>query len=127
VASLVGKTLIIFYNITFAFFLAKKFLPSEKRSWPIFCMDIWKQFTASIFAHFLNMVLAVMLEMVTGHGDGCVWYFTNHTLDCFLGSILNFAMFQLVDSYAIKHGIEELKSGVYFQESVQMETDAEGN
>ena len=108
-------------------FIAKKYLPSEKRTWPIFCMDIWKQFTASFFAHFLNMVLAVLLEKFTGKGDGCVWYFTNHTLDCFLGSVLNFAMFQLVDSYAVKHGIEELKSGVYFQESVQMETDEEGN
>ena len=45
--------------------VAKKFMPGEKRSWKVFCLDIWKQLSTSLFAHFLNLFLSVYLLELT--------------------------------------------------------------
>ena len=83
-------------------------------------MDIWKQLGASCFGHFLNMVLAMYLQQLTGSGNGCVWYFMNHSLDCTFGLMICYALFKVVDIIAVTHGIEALKSGVYMNEDVKL-------
>lgn len=103
--------------------VVKKFLPSEKRSWKVFCLDIWKQLSTSLFAHFVNVFLAVYLENMTNYGNGCVWYFMNLSLDCVFGLILAYILFKIVDHYAVKYNIEVLKSGVYMDESVNLLND----
>lgn len=100
--------------------VAKKFLPSEKRSWKIFCLDIWKQLGTSLLAHFLNVFLSVYLEESTNSGNGCVWYFMNFLLDSIFGLVLAYIFFKIVDHYALKYNIEVLKSGVYMDESVNL-------
>jgi len=100
--------------------VVKKFLPSEKRTWKVFCLDIWKQLSTSLFAHFVNVFLAIYLEEMTDFGNGCVWYFMNLSLDCIFGLLIAYILFLIVDHYAVKYNIEVLKSGVYMDESVNL-------
>ena len=100
--------------------VVKKFLPNEKRSWKIFCLDIWKQLTTSLFAHFLNLFLSVYLHRLTNEGNGCVWYFMNMALDTVFGLCIAYVLFRIVDWFAVRYSIEELKSGVYIDESVNV-------
>lgn len=101
-------------------------MPGEKRSWKVFGLDSLKQIVTSLLAHCMNVVLAVYLLQETKEGNGCVWYFTNHILDCFLGTCFAYFMFKIVDSLAVRYHIEELKSGVYMDESVNVLSEEEG-
>mmetsp|Transcript_8305 Transcript_8305/g.11494 ORF Transcript_8305/g.11494 Transcript_8305/m.11494 type:complete len:146 (+) Transcript_8305:143-580(+) len=103
--------------------VVKKFLPSETRSWKVFCLDIWKQLLTAAFAHFLNLVLAVYLQELTKSGNGCVWYLLTLGLDVGLGTLIAYLCFKIVDETAIKFGIEVLKSGVYTDKNVPVDDD----
>lgn len=100
--------------------VVKKFLPSERRTWKIFCLDIWKQLFTSGFAHCLNLFLSVYLQQITKSGNGCVWYFMNMTLDMVFGTLISYILFRLVDWFADKNQIEVLKHGVYMDEKVDL-------
>jgi hypothetical protein len=71
------------------------------------------------------MVLATILLTHTGSGNGCNWYFTNHSLDCVFGTVFNYVMFAWVDQYAVKNGVDSLKSGMYFT-ATAVEPDVKG-
>ena len=48
--------------------------------------------------------------------------------DVTVGTLLNYALFGLLDHYAVKYGIEELKSGMYVTEDVNLvTTDQQGD
>lgn len=112
--------------VSVTFLVSKKFLHGEKRTWKIFLLDVYKQIICSLFAHFLNVALAIYLQVLTGEGDGCVWYFMNHLLDCFIGMLIAYTLFRIVDRLAVNYGIEELKSGVYVEASVNVLSVEEG-
>jgi hypothetical protein len=95
-------------------------MPGEKRTWRVFCLDIWKQLGASLYAHFLNMLLAAYLKLITASGNGCVWYLLNHSLDCTFGLVICWWLHNTLNNYAVKHNIEVLKSGVYVSEKVDL-------
>ena len=100
--------------------VVKKFLPAEKRTWNVFCLDIWKQLLTSGFGHFLNLFLSIYLEQITGSGNGCVWYLMNLVMDLVFGLAISYFLYNIIDHYAVKYNIEVLKSGVYMDESVNM-------
>jgi len=100
--------------------VVKKFLPGEKRTWKVFCLDIWKQLTTSLFAHFLNIFLSIYLQELTQEGNGCVWYFMNMVLDTIFGLMIAYLLFKIVDHIAITNNIEVLKHGVYMDEKVDL-------
>ena len=74
------------------------------------------------FGHILNVLLSEYLKIITNSGNGCVWYFMNLWGDVTVGTLLNYAFFELLDHYAVKYGIEELKSGMYVTEDVNLVT-----
>ena len=88
------------------FLIVKKFLPGETRTWKVFCLDIWKQMLTALFAHILNVLLAVYLQALTKEGSGCVWYLITVILDVLLGMSIAYLFFKIVDEIAIKYGIE---------------------
>ena len=98
----------------------KKFMPDERRSWKIFILDISKQLVSALIAHFVNLLLALYLHSTLKEGNGCVWYFINLTLDCFVGVFFAYIVFSIVNHFAKKFGIEILKSGVYIDKSVSL-------
>ena len=100
--------------------IIKKFMPDEKRSWKIFILDISKQLVSALIAHFVNLLLALYLHSTLREGNGCVWYFINLSLDCFVGVFFAYIVFSIVGYYAKKFGIEILKSGVYIDKSVSL-------
>ena len=124
ISALVGKYETL-YESNYFIIAVKKFLPGENRSWKVFCFDIWKQLLTALFAHFLNLILAVYLEDLTHEGNGCVWYLVTMLLDTSLGMLFAYILFKIVDEIAIKFGIEVLKSGVYTDKEVPVEPDEE--
>ena len=106
IGSLVGKFPRLPLTLVRDAYLVKKFLPGETRTWKVFCLDIWKQLFTAGFAHTLNLVLAVYLQELTHEGNGCVWYLVTMLLDTFLGLLLAYIFFKIVDELAIKFGIE---------------------
>ena len=86
--------------------LAKKFFPDETRSWKIFCMDIWKQLITAGFAHVLNVFLSEYVSYLTHVGNGCSWYLINVSMDLAVGIPASYTLFKIVDTIAIKFGIE---------------------
>jgi hypothetical protein len=107
--------------------VVKKFLPGEKRTWKVFCLDIWKQLTTSLFAHFLNLFLSVYLQELTQEGNGCVWYFMNLLLDTLFGLMIAYLLFKIVDYVAVTNNIEILKHGVYTDEKVDLVSSDSNN
>ena len=83
--------------------VVKKFFPEERRTWNVFCLDIWKQLLTSLFAHFLNLFLSVYLQELTQEGNGCVWYFMNLFLDTVFGLLIAYCLFRIVDHFAVKY------------------------
>ena len=65
-------------------------------------------------------MLALYLHAELKEGNGCVWYFINLTLDCFLGVLLAYLVFSLVNYFAMLYDIDILKSGVYTDKSVSL-------
>ena len=60
----------------------------------------------ALFAHILNVLLAVYLQALTKEGSGCVWYLITVILDVLLGMTIAYLFFKIVDEIAIKYGIE---------------------
>ena len=60
----------------------------------------------ALFAHVLNVLLAVYLQALTKEGSGCVWYLITILLDVLLGMSIAYLFFKIVDEIAIKFGIE---------------------
>ena len=81
-------------------------MPGETRTWKVFLLDIWKQLSSSLFAHFLNVFLAMYLQKLTNAGNGCVWYLVNFFLDMSVGMLIAYILFKIVDTIAVRFEIE---------------------
>ncbi len=55
--------------------IIKRFQEPHPRPWRIWSMDVGKQMLGSLYAHLLNMLLAMGLTSIAGGGDQCSWYF----------------------------------------------------
>ena len=69
-------------------------------------MDIWKQLITAGFAHVLNVFLAEYVSYLTHVGNGCSWYLINVSMDLAVGIPASYTLFKIVDTIAIKFGIE---------------------
>lgn len=70
--------------LSFASLLVKRKWEMPKRSYRIFMLDISKQGCQAAWAHVLNVILAVYLQLAVNKGNGCEWYFVNFSSDIFL-------------------------------------------
>lgn len=54
--------------------LVKRAKETPRRPWKIWGMDVGKQCIGSLYAHFVNMLLAMGLSTLAGGGlDECAW------------------------------------------------------
>jgi hypothetical protein len=67
---------------------------------------MWKQLSASMFGHMLNVFLAIYLRILTHAGDGCVWYLMNFCFDITVGMALALCIFKVIDTIAVLLEIE---------------------
>lgn len=59
---------------------------SHRRTLEIWKYDVLKQVVASLFAHFMNLIVAFILAKAGNEEEAeCPWYFVNFTFDTFLG------------------------------------------
>ena len=75
---------------------------------------------SALVAHFVNLLLALYLHAELREGNACVWYFINLTLDCFLGVLIAYLVFSVVNYFVMKWDIDVLKSGIYTDKSVSL-------
>ena len=69
-------------------------------------MDVWKQLITAGFAHLLNVFLSVYVTELTHVGNGCSWYLIQLSMDITVGLFISFVLFKIVDTVAVKFGIE---------------------
>lgn len=93
----------------------KRILETPKRVFRVFIRDVSKQIIGSLFAHQLNLLIAI--QMTQGRDaksvDQCMWYFMNYLVDVLLGVFLNWGLVRLVNSVANRYGWQSLQSGDY--------------
>ena len=58
------------------------------------------------FAHVLNVFLSVYVAELTHMGNGCSWYLINLSMDITVGLVISYTLFKIVDTIAVKFGIE---------------------
>lgn len=81
--------------------LVKRAKETPPRPWKIWGMDVGKQCIGSLYAHFVNMLLAMGLSTLAGGGlDECAWYFINYLTDSSLGIILCLVFMKLLECWA---------------------------
>jgi hypothetical protein len=73
-------------------------------------MDTVKQMSSMLFAHFMNVVLAIQLHNISGHGNGCVWYLMNYLCDFFIGMTLSLILLRLMNLLAVRNNYEVMLS-----------------
>lgn len=108
------------FIVTMSILLVKKFMPNERRTWKVFLLDISKQVITSGFMHVCNLYLSMYLVSLTQSANGCHFYLINVTVDNVLGTLVSYAIFRMVDHFAVQNSIEVLKSGVYYEEKADL-------
>ena len=104
---------IILGILSFASLFAKRHYEYPKRSYRIFLLDISKQGASAGWAHILNLMLAVYLQLKVNKGNGCEWYFINFICEIAFGLVLSYIIHSIVLYFAQKYDIMILQSGVY--------------
>ena len=91
--------------LSFASLLLKRKWELPKRSYRIFMLDISKQGCQAFWAHTLNVILAVYLQLEVNKGNGCEWYFVNFSSDIFLVVAITLFIHHLITLFATKYDI----------------------
>ncbi|CAD8137672.1 unnamed protein product [Paramecium pentaurelia] len=97
----------------FSFFILiyKRIVEKPKRQWKVWGLDTSKQGCSQVFAHFLNVALAIHLS---GDSDECVWYLATLLLDTTIGVLFSYVILKLVE-LALEHfQMANYRSGNYF-------------
>lgn len=106
--------------LSFLALVVKRYFEHPKRPVIVWLLDTSKQAFSCILAHWMNMVLAVLLSSAN-ESDNWEWYFINITVDVFLGVFLWYLMLKAIEKAAMKYEITMLNTGNY----VNMDYDAE--
>ena len=80
----------------------KRFQEAHPRPWKIWGLDVGKQCLGSLYAHVLNMLLAIGLTSIAGGGDQCAWYFVNYFIDSSLGVLLCLILIKAAEWWAAR-------------------------
>jgi len=80
----------------------KRFQETNPRPWRIWGLDVGKQCLGSLYAHVLNMLLAIGLTSIVGGGDECAWYFVNYFIDSSLGVLLCLILIKAAEWWAAR-------------------------
>ena len=111
-ALLIQLTLVI---LSITVLLTKRYLEKPKRTPLIFILDVSKQAFSSIFAHFGNIIIAMIMANVQLFGTQCGWYFISYLVDSVIGGlVISIGLLKLLGYLANKYDWFYLKeSGNY--------------
>ena len=97
--------------------------PEPRRPFQIWVMDVTKQVIQSMFVHFSNIGLAIMMSAWAlgddRHHDECALYFMSFTLDTFVGVVIIWVVLRGSSYLAVQHDIAPLKHHGYYGEPPQ--------
>lgn len=95
--------------------VCKRYLEKPQRPIRIFMYDASKQAIGALYAHLLNIALAMSISHLIHqtHVDECLWYFVNFCVDLLLGIPLNYILLLLSNWVAKKKRWNHLQSGEY--------------
>ena len=68
--------------------LIKRYFEEPKRNFKIFILDTSKQGCGSIFAHYGNIIIAMIMSKVKFNGTQCGWYFISYLIDSVIGGLI---------------------------------------
>lgn len=95
--------------------LVKRYFEVPKRNFKIFILDTSKQGTASIFSHYGNIIIAMIMSNVNFDGTQCGWYFISYIIDSVIGGlIISILLLKLLVFVAMKYNWEYLKNTGYY-------------
>lgn len=89
--------------------LFKRYIERPQRTCHIWLLDVSKQATGGIFAHFLNIAMAIYLSSLQSTGGQCAWYFINYTIDTTIGIIFAWFYFRIINIIAHRLNWTSLK------------------
>lgn len=96
-----------------------------RRPFDIWVMDVTKQVIQSVFVHFSNIGLAIIISDVALSGDKdhdeCAFYFMSFTLDTFVGIVIIWIVLQGSSYLANIYDIAPLKQHGYYGEPPQVD------
>ena len=81
--------------LSFSALIVKRYFEHPKRPTVVWILDTSKQAFSSILAHFMNMLLAIILSERNA-SDNCEWYFINITVDVLLGVFYDILFFEVL-------------------------------
>ena len=94
--------------------LIKRYREFPKRFWTVWIMDISKQGMSSLFCHFIAIIIALLMSVLSTNTNECAWYFLVYIIDTIIGTLVSFGLLILTTKIAIKYNITSLtKSGEY--------------
>ena len=90
--------------------LKKRWVDSgkEDRGWKVWGMDVAKQATSGLAAHFAGMLNASILTTECGPGNECSWYLISFTFDTTLGVAFGYCLLHTMQTVA-KRGLGSLR------------------
>ena len=98
----------------------KRISENPRRPLNIFIYDVSKQVIGALYAHGLNLVIAIHVTNYNNkdnqdnkNNDQCMWYFINFIIDVFLGMTLSWLFLKLTNYIAVKKKYPFLISGKY--------------
>jgi hypothetical protein len=92
----------------------KRILENPKREFRVFVYDVSKQAIGQLYAHGLNLLIAI--HLTHPDGDQCVWYFVNFIVDVIGGLPLTYLLVLLTNHLAQRLNYTSLLSGEYIQD-----------
>lgn len=102
--------------LSFSALLIKRFFEKPKRPWIVWILDASKQIWSCEVAHWMNMLLAILLSS-NNQADDWDWYFLTFTTDVIIGVFLNYLAMEFLRKVALRYRIEALNSGVYISDT----------
>ncbi len=94
----------------------KRITEKPRRKLKVFIYDVSKQVIGSLYAHGLNILIAVHVsrsENTSQFQDECMWYFVNFLVDVSIGMVLNWIFIKLLNHLARTKDYPFLISGNY--------------
>lgn len=86
--------------LSFSVLVFKRYRESPKRPWRIWAMDTSKQGVSQLIAHFINILISLMLSTRLSN-DACIWYFTTNVLDNTVGVLFCCGVLRLFEALVI--------------------------
>ena len=95
--------------------VVKRVLEVPRRDFTVFVYDVSKQAIGQLYAHGLNLLIAIRLTQPSG--DQCVWYFVNFIVDVLCGLPLTYMLVGSTNWLARRYHWTSLLSGEYVSDT----------